>query len=332
MPTVLRTEAVPLADRLDFLHEGVRDMLVPLRMSPDSSSDYRAAFTCWNLGGSLLIDKTGQPITVERTPRLIHAGDPELYKIELQLHGASVVARGDDECRITPGQATLLDTSRPYRLAARHRSSTSPSGHGEQAVRQVTLAIPHRLMPLNPDDADTAIGSNLSAHLPTGRLLAATVAQLTRSAADGDEHTATRLVAVVVDLLTIGLASRRGQSPPLSPSSRRQVLLARIEAFVESHLAEPRLSPAMIAAAHHMSQRSLHQLFATESDTPVSKHIRRRRLERCRRALTDPAQSRRPVAVIAAQWGFQNIAHFTRLFHAAYGQPPAAYRQTHARP
>lgn len=59
----------------------------------------------------------------------------------------------------------------------------------------------------------------------------------------------------------------------------------------------------------------------------VTDHIRRRRLEQCERDLVDPACARRPVAAIAARWGFGSTEHFNRLFRATYGTPPAQYRR-----
>jgi AraC-like DNA-binding protein len=58
----------------------------------------------------------------------------------------------------------------------------------------------------------------------------------------------------------------------------------------------------------------------------VADWIRRRRLERCRRDLLDPALRAEPVAAVAARWGLTNPAHFGRLFRDAYGVPPSAYR------
>ena len=54
--------------------------------------------------------------------------------------------------------------------------------------------------------------------------------------------------------------------------------------------------------------------------------IRRRRLECCRRDLSDPAQAERPVAAIAARWGFASPGDFSRAFRAVHGLPPAEYR------
>jgi AraC-like DNA-binding protein len=75
-----------------------------------------------------------------------------------------------------------------------------------------------------------------------------------------------------------------------------------------------------------MSLRALHQLFHDEGLT-VAAWIRHRRLEQCRRDLSDPAFGSKPVAAIAARWGFSSAADFSRAFHAAHGLPPAEYRR-----
>jgi AraC-like DNA-binding protein len=73
--------------------------------------------------------------------------------------------------------------------------------------------------------------------------------------------------------------------------------------------------------------RSLQQLFHDEGLT-VAGWIRRRRLERCRRDLTDPALASQPVAAIAARWGFSSAGDFSRAFRAVHGLPPAEYRMS----
>ncbi len=58
----------------------------------------------------------------------------------------------------------------------------------------------------------------------------------------------------------------------------------------------------------------------------MSGWIRARRVEGCRRDLVDPAQAARPVAAVAARWGFSSAIHFSRVFRATYGVPPHEYR------
>lgn len=328
---MVRTAEVPAADRLDFWHDTVCHTLVPLRMSTDYAGDYQGVLMHRDLGAGQLVDKTACPLVVERTTRLIRASDPGLYKIELQLRGASVLVQDGRETLLRPGQAAVVDTGRPYHMAAGYPQPAASGRMGDEAElpRLVTLTVPQSLLPVPVERVTAVTATELSRRLPTGALIAATLAQLTRSAAAGDEATAARLVPVVADLFAAGLAALHDRLATLSPECRQRALLARVEAFIETHLADPDLSPSTIAAAHHISLRSLYQVFTTHADGTVAAHIRRRRLERCRRDLADPAHRHRPVAAIAAAWGFPSLAHFTRLFRTTYGRPPATYRQHH---
>jgi AraC-like DNA-binding protein len=98
-------------------------------------------------------------------------------------------------------------------------------------------------------------------------------------------------------------------------------------AYVDRHLGDPGLGPDTIAAAHHMSVRSLHKLFEGEGIT-VSRLIQRRRLQECARDLARGDCGERTVSGVARRWGFTNPAHFSRLFRDAYGMPPSQWRDT----
>ena len=100
---------------------------------------------------------------------------------------------------------------------------------------------------------------------------------------------------------------------------------AHVIGYVRAHLDDPRLSRSSIAAAHHMSARTLDRLFA-DQPWSVSGLIRHERLEAVRRDLEDPANRHRGVAVLAARWGFFDAAHFSRVFRQHYGYPPSQRR------
>ncbi|HJT05119.1 MAG TPA: helix-turn-helix domain-containing protein [Pseudonocardiaceae bacterium] len=69
------------------------------------------------------------------------------------------------------------------------------------------------------------------------------------------------------------------------------------------------------APRRHISLRCSPRLFEPEGTT-VAEWVRIRRLEHCHHDLIDPALRDRPVAAVAARWGFASAAHFTRLFGA----------------
>jgi AraC-like DNA-binding protein len=95
--------------------------------------------------------------------------------------------------------------------------------------------------------------------------------------------------------------------------------------YVRAHLGDPQLSRSSIAAAHHMSARTLDRLFA-DQPWSVSGLIRHERLEAARRDLEDPLLRHRSVAALAAQWCFFDAAHFSRVFRQHYGYPPSQTR------
>ena len=109
------------------------------------------------------------------------------------------------------------------------------------------------------------------------------------------------------------------------PRTPREVLLQQLHAYIEANLGSPTLSPGSIAAAHFISVRRVHAIFA-EQDTTVSTVIRQRRLARARTDLLDPALAPWTIAAFAARWGVDDGAHFSRVFKQAYGVSPSELR------
>jgi AraC-like DNA-binding protein len=105
-----------------------------------------------------------------------------------------------------------------------------------------------------------------------------------------------------------------------------RALLTRARSFIEEHLSDPQLTPALVAKEIGVSLRQLQNLFAAEEST-VADWIRSRRLERCRHDLADLTLGHVPVSKIGSRWGFSNPSHFSKLFRAKYGISPRDYRR-----
>jgi AraC-like DNA-binding protein len=135
-----------------------------------------------------------------------------------------------------------------------------------------------------------------------------------------------RLADNVVGLIGTLLAEHTGgdRAPDFDGPG---LLTQRILVYMEQRLADPRLSPEGIAAAHRISRRYLYKLLAEQGYT-VSGWIREQRLARCRRDLADPALDHLPLGAIGGRWGFPDPAHFSRAFKAAYGMSPREARAT----
>jgi AraC-like DNA-binding protein len=165
--------------------------------------------------------------------------------------------------------------------------------------------------------------------LPTGTgsgaLLGSYLTSLPEAVRTSGPAELARLGTIAVDLAVSLLATRLCHQESLPTEVRRNALLTRINAFIDHRLTDPALDPAAVAARHHISLRTLHQLFRSEPET-VAATIRRRRLERCRADLTDPGLRHRTIGEIALQRGFRHPADFSRSFRRAYGVSPSEIR------
>jgi AraC-like DNA-binding protein len=320
MSTLIRTDQVPAADRLDFVQEITAATWVPMECRSDYRADYRGEFRTSGLGPMQVVVLDIMPITVRRTPALISQADPDMLKLFLVCDGgSSVVDQGGQQARLSTAEFAFYDTRRPYEVAC--------GVDREEPTRVMTFMFPPSLLPLSRNQIRRLTATRIPASTGLGDLTAQFLLQL---AGNVDHYTpaeAARLSTAALEVLATRLAHELDARDWSTPETRRHALLTTVQAFIQQHLGDPWLSPATIAAAQHISLRSLHQLFHDEGLT-VAGWVRQRRLERCRRDLADPALASRPVAAIAARWGFSSPADFSRAFRAVHGMPPAEYRRS----
>jgi AraC-like DNA-binding protein len=260
------------------------------------------------------------PATVCRTPQLISQADPDMLKMVLVRGGnPCVVSQNGKQALLSAAEFAIYDTRQPYEVVC--------GTDIQRPVQLMTFMFPPSLLPLSRSRVAELAAVRFRASVGLGDLTAQFLLQLARNVDHYSPAEAARLSTVALEVLATRLAHDLDIRDWGTPESRRHALLSTIQAFIQQHLGDPALSPAAIAAAHHMSLRSLHQLFHDEGLT-VAGWIRRRRLESCRRDLSDPALAVRPVAAIAARWGFSSPADFSRAFRAVHGLPPAEYRMS----
>jgi AraC-like DNA-binding protein len=311
---LIRVEDEPPRTRLDYFRHVVADTIVPFGLHIDGDRDLRAEILTGPVGTVHVTNVSAPPMTAFRTAKLIRVSDPELFKIDVQVRGHTVFAQGDREAALAPGDFTLMDLSRPCRLADRDDE------HEVLAVK-----FPHAALPLRHNELERLTAVPISGRDGLGAPISSLARHLARHLRDYDPTEGARLATALMDLLVVALAGRLDQLASVAPASRRRALLASVQSFIDRRLGDPELSPSAIAAAHHISLRQLYRLFDAQP-TGVAEWIRQRRLERCRRDLLDPAFAHWSVSAIAARWGLMDAAHFSRAFRAAYGLPPAEYR------
>jgi AraC-like DNA-binding protein len=324
MRTLIRTDDIPPGERLAFWNEEVVPRTwVPMETHVPDQGSFRAHVRGSDLGAIQVNLVSCTAMRLCRSPRLIRRAAPDLLKIAVVVHatsGEALFVQDERQASLSrPGDLSLYDTTRPYEVRAIGDSGADP-------WQVLTLHFPRTLLPLSDRQLREATAVAMHAREGVGALTSAFLLQLAAGADHYSPAEAARLATTALEVLAVRLAHELGNGAALPPEARRRALLARIHAFIQAHLGDPDLSPGTIAAASYVSPRYLHKLFQEDGET-VAGWVRARRLEGARRDLADPTLTHRPVAAIAARWGFSSAAYFSRVFKATYQMPPQEYRQ-----
>ena len=301
-----------IAQSPDRWAQVISESFVPLTLGSAAPS-FRGSVRSVSLGTAVTLSevRTFGASVVVRSPRLVRNEPCDDCLFSLHLDGEGVVVQGARENELPRGGGALYDSARPYEL----RFPTD--------TRQFVLQMSRDLLRDRIGPVEDLCAYALPVGHPTMRVLAAYTAELAASCDDMTDAQRAELGVTTVDLLSTALRAVNGRGPGL-PGEGGGLLVA-MQAYVREHLAEPDLTPEVLARRHHVSPRYTYSLFAA-AGTPPAAFIRAERLHAAYRALTNPRLAALPVAVIATRCGFTDRTTFTRSFVRAYGQTPAETR------
>lgn len=318
---IIDTTTLPEVDRFDLWRQLV-DENSPAHLS-SPARDFVAWAQAIDLGGLRVTRFRYPELRMQRTAKLIRQGDPDMFQVAQVISGASTIRQQRRESATKGPRLTFIDNSQPY--DAFHRPPD-----GEETSHTIVLDIPRATLPLPPAKITQLLACNIPSDTGMGALLGQFLRRIAEHPQEYGPEDGDRLGAVALDLTAATLAHQFDMTRALPAGVQQTAMRARVVAFIDRHLGDSDLTPHAIAAAHHISLRSLHRLFEGD-DVTVAELIRTKRLEKCRRDLTRPLMAHQPTSVIAARWGFADKSHFSRLFRSQYGSAPQAYRMRHQR-
>lgn len=252
------------------------------------------------------------PHEVVRTKSHIARSHDAHFLVSLQRNGASRMFQGTDVCELQPGDVGLVDGTRPFRVEFPER------------VDRVVAVIPHAMLysrapwlgdrPLNRMAANGSLSGALRFYLE--RLAGSDCGSHAEAAALTDNLC--NIIALMT--ATTSRGRRAARNLPIQPGLDDMLLTLR------RHLAEPDLSPRMLAERLQISVRTVHKRFE-EAGMTFGQWVLDARLQACRRALDDPRQINFTISQIAFGWGFNDLPHFSKTFKARFRVSPAQYRR-----
>ena len=306
--TSIDTATVAAPDRLDFWREAVCDQFVTLDVRPLEDVPSRGRVTAAHVGETLVRRIEAGPHRFARTQSLVRRADEEYLQIALARQGSTLVAQDGREAVIGPGDFVLYDSSRPFVFVTTGSFAYSVCLH------------PKRLLPLSAAEMQQVTAVRFDGRYGIAATVPPFLSALHRL--DGDELAGPAAAAMTQTVGDLIVALVRSEAPAARSTDLH---LHRAQRFVEAHLGEADLSPQDIADACAISLSYLNRIFRASGTTPVE-HLREQRLQRCWRALVDPAAAALPIGAVAARHGLPDHAHFCRVFRARFGMTPSARR------
>ncbi|RKN77564.1 AraC family transcriptional regulator [Streptomyces klenkii] len=252
-------------------------------------------------------------------PHTLEAG-PGQHALVLSALGAIRVARAERELVVRDEAAALCDTRLPLGIGP---------GARNQVAEAVVMVFPGSAVPtVLPGAGEPPYEVRDAA--ASGALLRRFLVEAATRAPGLRAPEAARFGDAALQLAAAVLERHFSDVGEAGPPAQQHELMTRMRGFIDRNLADPGLTPSLVASVHHVSIRHLQRLFKEEGGTP-SDWIRQRRLESCRRELCDVELRSVPIREIGLRNGFAQPSDFSRAFRARYGLPPGRFRDERLR-
>lgn len=190
-------------------------------------------------------------------------------------------------------------------------------------LRFLNVHVPRRIFEGHVSGAQRCVDHLLARDSVVARILVDVMHSLYREitdAAAGDfpdkfGHSLLEIIAASYQPTTKSSVGR-------GPQSRAR----RYRSYIDEHVMDCGLRPAVVASHFRVSERYLRTVLKADGET-FSTYVLKQRLSLGAAKLCDPKADHKTVMEIAFEVGFVNAAHFSEVFRAQFGVSPRQYRQ-----
>ncbi|WP_181700701.1 helix-turn-helix domain-containing protein [Nocardia sp. GTS18] len=244
-----------------------------------------------------------------RTKTHVARAAEEYVLVSIQVAGEARLTQSGRSVLLEPGQMTILDGSLPSLW--------------DEAVafEQVLVQIPVGTLRERPGLSAVPIPAAVAIEPDSPAGVVATYFRNLARIRERAPAQAEILARSALDLLGSAVLLTAGVAPVDTPSdalSREHVMT-----YLRDNYTDPDLTADDIAAACHISRRTLFRLFAGPGES-LNTTLRTLRLRHATRLLTN--NHHLPTAAVAFASGFSSERHFYRVFHHETGTTPGEYR------
>jgi AraC-like DNA-binding protein len=313
-PQLMSTDEVAAPERVAFWGEWIARLFQGLKSDQYGDTDFSGRASTLHAGDVVLTHLEATRHRVLRSSSIARATEVPYLKIVAPWVGCAGVEQKGRETWVTPGQWSIYDTTDSYAVANPER------------VEHLIVMLPKRTLAERGLVLDPLMARRLGGNGGVSRLALETMRNAFRELPNIPDGAARGVGEAITQLVHLSLLDLAGQA---TAQTQREALRERIKQYVAQHLADPGLTVDAIARALNVSRRQLYNAFAEEPDG-VAGYVLARRLEACRQLFVDRGHDHRSITDIALGFGFQNMAHFSRVFRAHLGMAPSDYRRAAA--
>lgn len=187
--------------------------------------------------------------------------------------------------------------------------------------RATCVAVGRSVVDSLAPQAEAIFGTKVSGDEGFGRMVSHFLVTLL-----GDRHiygsVETRAVAEAIQALLVHAVEGAGGG---RASCDGEEQLRSVKAWVTRNLDDPMLDVMCIARQFGLSRSALYRLFAAAGETPQAWFVGQR-LDRAFQIFSNPQRTARSISATCYALGFNDPAHFSRLFRQRFGASPREVR------
>jgi AraC-like DNA-binding protein len=300
----LATSAVSAGEAFAYWREMICATFVRLAAEPTAAGRFSGRIEHVPVGDLELSAVVAGGQHVRRTRSLIAQGNEEYLLASIQRSGTGRIEQDGRTALLSPGDIAFYDSTRPYTL------------HFDNPFHQLVVQVPKRELMLR--DTRPLTARALRRGTPGGAVSAFFTSLFDATRASGEQPAV--LLPHAIGLLCSAALFAGGAEPV--PAAAGALARERVLQFLRRNLADPSLDADAVAAACHVSRRTLYRILGADG---VATRLRRMRIEQAQAMLL--REPGRPVASVGFACGFDSESGFHRAFRTAAGMTPGEYRK-----
>lgn len=299
------TSDLPVASQYEAWQDALSASHLEWELSTVTTQSFNAQINSRNFRDLRIIECRCDPCFGTRGRPQIKSDSKSYFGILFNLSGREAVFQGGDSAILEPGDFVMWDSENDMAF-----SVLSP-------LHKLTLLVPKDKMQSLLGNPEHYVGKIIRNSTGVKDIAAESLRCLAKDFANIDEDDAYKIIDPLLSLLTATLVSRH-EIDGISDGYRDSY--KNFCTYIARNIGDSTLSPVSVAGAHNVSVRYLHRVYATHGQS-FAKSLREDRLTRCYNDLK--RNDMQTITEVAFRWGFNDMAHFSRIFKRQYGCVPS---------